>query len=149
MNELEDVKQKSWFARNWGWLLGGGCLTLIIIVIAIGVGAFYKITDSIKESEPYTYAFTKAIENEQVISFLGEPIESNGLGSSKYSYKNGSSTANLTIPIKGPKDEGTITVEAEKINDEWTYSTIYVKIDGENEVIYLENSTGEVLLDIE
>lgn len=134
---METVKQKSWFGRNWGWVLGGGCLTLIAIV-ALGIGGIiYKVSDAVTNSEPYTHALTKASENERVINFLGEPIETNGLGNTNYTYKNGTTTANLTIPIKGPKDEGSIVIKAEKINDEWAYYELYVKIDGETETINL------------
>ncbi|WP_179343218.1 cytochrome c oxidase assembly factor Coa1 family protein [Winogradskyella ursingii] len=134
---MEEQKQKSWFARNWGWVLGGGCLTVIVIVgLAIG-GLIYKVSDSIKESEPYQHALAKTIENEKVIAFLGSPIETNGMGNTSYNYKNGTTTAELTIPIKGPKDEGSIVVDAEKINDEWAYRVLYVKIDGETETINL------------
>lgn len=144
---MEEVIQKSWFKKNWGWLLGGGCLSLIAIVVIAIAGIVYKVSDSISGSEPYTYALSKATENQKVIDFLGEPIESNGMGNTSYSYKNGSSTANLTIPIKGPIDEGEIVVEAEKINNEWAYNTLYVKIDGESEIINLEENTDEKVLD--
>lgn len=134
---MEEVRQKSWFGRNWGWVLGGGCLSLIVIaVLAIG-GLIYKVSDAVTESEPYTHAFAKTIENERVIEFLGTPIEANGIGSTSYNYSNGTTTAELTIPIKGPKDEGNIIVRAEKINDEWAYNTLHVKIDGETEAISL------------
>jgi len=134
---MEENKQKSWFSRNWGWVLGGGCLSIIVIVaLAIG-GLIYKVTDAVKESEPYTHAYAKTIENEKVIEFLGTPIETNGIGNTSYKYADGSTTAELTIPIKGPKDEGNIIVDAEKINDEWTYNSLYVKIDGETETINL------------
>lgn len=128
---MEEYKQKSWFARNWGWVLGGGCLSIILVVVLAVGGLIYKVNDAVKESEVYAYAFTKTIENDEVISYLGEPIETNGLGSTSYNYSNGTTTAELTIPIKGPKDEGNIVVNAEKINDEWAYNLLYVKIDGE------------------
>ena len=134
---MEEQKQKSWFARNWGWVLGGGCLTLIIVVVVVVGGIIYKVADTVKESEPYTHAYAEAIENKEVINFLGEPIETNGMGSTNYKYSNGTTTAILTIPIKGPKDEGSIVVNAEKINDEWAYYILHVKIDGETEVINL------------
>jgi hypothetical protein len=144
---MEEIKNKSWFARNWGWVLGGGCLTVIIIV-GVAIGALvYKVSDTITGSEPYTHAYTKAIENEKVIAFLGEPIETNGMGSTSYEHVNGSSTAELSIPIKGPKDEGVIVVAAEKINDEWTYNLLYVKIDGETETINLQELEVEDALD--
>ncbi|AUC83097.1 cytochrome c oxidase assembly factor Coa1 family protein [Lacinutrix sp. Bg11-31] len=140
---MENTEQKSWFSRNWGWLLGGGCLSIIVVVVLVIVGAFYKISNSISGSEPYTYAFSQAIENQEVIGFLGEPIESDGMGSTSYKNTNGKSTVSLTIPIKGSIDEGEIIVEAEKINNEWAYNTLYVKIDGESELIYLEGNESE------
>jgi len=144
---MERQKHKSWFSRNWGWVVGGGCLSLIVIVV-LAVGSFiYKVSSTVKESEPYTYAYTKAIENERVIGFLGTPIETNGMGSTSYKYANGSSTAELVIPIKGPKDEGSIVVNAEKINDEWAYNLLYVKIDGETDTINLLDIENEKALD--
>ncbi|OIQ15449.1 cytochrome c oxidase assembly factor Coa1 family protein [Lacinutrix sp. MedPE-SW] len=136
---METIRQKSWARRNWGWLLGGGCLG-VIILFGIGIaGLIYKVSDAVTGSEPYVHAYNKAVENERVIALLGEPIEKNGLGSTSYSYKNGTSTAELTIPIKGPNDESEIIVEAEKINDEWAYYEIYVKIDGERDLIDLRD----------
>ncbi|WP_034060627.1 cytochrome c oxidase assembly factor Coa1 family protein [Lacinutrix jangbogonensis] len=135
---MEEVKQKSWFSRNWGWLLGGGCLSIIVVVILLIVGAFYKITNSIKDSEPYSHAFSKAIENEKVIYFLGEPIETNGIGTSNFKFNNGQGEARLIIPIKGPKGEGSITVDAENSTDYWIYNELSVVIAGEEGKINLD-----------
>lgn len=144
---MEEQRQKSWFARNWGWVLGGGCLSLIVVVVLVIGGIIYKVSDAVKESELYTHAYAKTIENEKVIEFLGTPIETNGMGSTSYQYSNGSTTAELTIPIKGSKDEGSIIVNAEKVNDEWTYNLLYVKIDGETETINLLDVNIEEPLD--
>ena len=112
---MEEYNRKSWFSRNWGWLLGGGCLSLIVVaILAIG-GIVYKVTDAVKGSEPYAYAYLKTVENESVIELLGTPIETNGMGNTSYKYGKGSASAELVIPIKGPKDEGSIIVDAEKM----------------------------------
>ncbi len=140
---MEEQRQRSWFARNWGWVLGGGCLTLIIIVGLFIGGIIYKVADVVKESETYNYAYAKTITNEKVIEFLGEPIEANGVGNTSYNYVNGKTSVDLSIPIKGPKDEGEIFVSAEKIYDEWTYKALYVKINGETETINLLEETLE------
>ncbi|MCC1485277.1 cytochrome c oxidase assembly factor Coa1 family protein [Winogradskyella immobilis] len=144
---MEEQRQKSWFAKNWGWVLGGGCLTLIVVVVVVVGGIIYKVTDTIKESEPFTHAYAEAIEDERVIEYLGTPIETNGIGNTSYNYSNGSTTAELTIPIKGPKDEGNIVVSAEKISNEWAYKLLYVKIDGEIETINLLETNKEEALD--
>ncbi len=125
---MEDVKQKSWFSRNWGWVLGGGCLTLIVIVI-IGIGGvIYKVADSIKESEPYTHAYAEAVANERVVEYLGTPIETDGMGNTNYKYSNGNTSASLTIPISGPKGKGEIIVIGNKFENEWQYDELYVLI---------------------
>nr|WP_321247545.1 cytochrome c oxidase assembly factor Coa1 family protein [uncultured Psychroserpens sp.] len=144
---MEEYKQKSWFSRNWGWVLGGGCLSLIVVGVLVIGGIVYKVSDTLKESEPYTYALIRTIDNERVVEFLGTPIETNGMGSTSYKYANGSTSAELVIPIKGPKDEGSIIVDAEKINDEWAYNLLYVKIDGETETINLLDIDIEESLD--
>lgn len=144
---MEEQRQKSWFARNWGWVLGGGCLTLIIVVVLAVGGIIYKVADAVKESEPYTLALIKAKGNERVIEFLGTPIETNGMGNTNFHYSNGSTTAKITIPIKGSKDEGSIIVDAEKVSDEWVYRLLYVKIDGETETINLLDTEIEESLD--
>ncbi|RNC88372.1 MAG: hypothetical protein ED556_04075 [Winogradskyella sp.] len=134
---MEEREGKSWFSRNWGWVLGGGCLTLIVIVGLIIGGAIFKVVDTVKESETYNYAVGEASKNKEVIGFLGEPIETDGIGNTSYNYINGKTSVDLTIPIKGPKDEGDIFISAEKTNGEWDYKSLYVKIDGETEVINL------------
>ena len=140
---MEAQEQKNWFARNWGWVLGGGCLSLIIIVALIIGGIVYKVSDVVKDSEAYDYAYTTTLKNESVIEFLGEPIETDGIGNTSYNYVNGSTSVDLSIPIKGPKGEGDIFVSAEKMDGEWFYKSLYVKIDGETEIIYLLGSTLE------
>lgn len=134
---MSEVQRKSWFARNWGWVLGGGCLTIIIIGILLVVGVVATVSNSITGSEPYTYAYQKATESNLVIEYIGEPIETNGMGSTDYSFNNGVSKANLNIPIKGPVGEGVIVVDAEKIDDEWVYKQLYFLGDTETEIINL------------
>jgi len=145
---MEEVRQKSWFSRNWGWVIGGGCLTMIVIGVLVIGGIIYKVADAVVESEPYTHAYALATKNEKVIEFLGEPIDKNGMGNTKFNYNNGISKAELSIPIKGPKDKAVIFVKGEEIDDEWTYSTLYVKIDGQTEIIELQPSKKEDLDDL-
>lgn len=128
---MEEQRQKSWFSRNWGWVLGGGCLSLILIVGLIIGGVIYKVSDSIAGSEPYVYALDRANDNQKVTELLGEPIESNGIGSSKFNFNNGTKFTRLSIPIKGSLNEGTLVVEGVKVNDNWVYNTLYVNVNGE------------------
>ena len=137
-NEL--IEQKSWWNRNWKWVVPvGGCLTLIILFIAFLATVIFRATKMMSGSEPYQDSLTKAQQNEQVIELLGEPIETVGIMQGSISFSNNDGDADIRIPIKGPNGEGIIYVVAEKRNDVWTYSEQEVRIDQNNEVIDLLN----------
>ncbi len=128
---MNEIKQKSWFGRNWPWVLPvGGCLTVIVLFIA-GVGAaIFGVTKAISGSKPYEYAYEKATTHHAVIEALGTPIEKGFMNSkSNYSYNNGETTISLTIPIKGSRNSALIYVEGTKDGDDWQYSKLFVDID--------------------
>ena len=134
----EHVHQKSWFRRNWMWVVPvGGCLT-IIILLAMGVGAaIFGLSKIFKESAPYEYALTQAQNDSRVIEYLGDTIESNGIMQGNISLKNNSGSANITIPLKGSKGKGSVTIIGEKRDGEWEYEQLFVTIKDTNEQINL------------
>lgn len=135
---MEEERQKGWFARNWGWVLGGGCLTLIVLVV-LGIGAtVFGVAKAIGESEPYVYAFEKATQNEAVKDALGEPIDTGIIGSNTaYNYNNGETSVEMTIPLSGSSNNGLIYVTGVKENEEWVYTKLYVDVDNDDEDINL------------
>lgn len=139
-NEL--VPQPSWWKRNWKWALPvGGCLSLIIIgVVAIGT-IFYSVTTAIEDSKPYEYALEKINKDEDLINALGAPIEKNGLVSGNWNYTNGKKSADMSIPIAGPKGEGTLFVEATGEGDNWVYHIIRVEIEDLEPIDVLEQGS--------
>ncbi|MGC6429821.1 MAG: cytochrome c oxidase assembly factor Coa1 family protein [Jejuia sp.] len=140
---MEDIQQKSWFSRNWGWVLGGGCLT-IIVIFAIGFFAiFYGFTKVIKSSEPYKYALAEASENQEVILLLGEPIEADGIMNGNISTSNSSGEVDISIPISGSKSKGNIVVVGNKVDGEWHYEELYVLIKGSQTKINLLDKSLE------
>jgi len=140
----EHIQQKSWFRRNWMWIVPvGGCLTIILLFV-FGVGAaVFGLSKIFKESVPYEYALEKASKNPTVIKFLGNDIESNGIMQGNISFKNDTGKANITIPIKGSKGKGSVTIIGTKIDDEWTYEKLFVTIKETNEQINLLDKTLE------
>ena len=137
-NEL--IQEKSWWKRNWKWVVPtGGCLTIIILLIVFIGAAVLGVTKLTTGSEPYLEGIAKTQNNEQAIELLGEPIETDGIMQGSINFSNNIGDADIRIPIKGPKGEGTIYVVAEKSNGTWTYSELEVRIDQNNEVINLLN----------
>lgn len=138
-----ETQQKSWFGRNWLWVLPvGGCLTVILLLV-LGVGAAYFGVTKLIDESPYEYALEIAKNDPDVQLALGEPIETNGIFQGNISFDNDGGDADLKIPIKGPSSQGTIIVLAERINNEWTYEKLYVLIDATNEEINLIDKTLE------
>lgn len=135
---MEEVKQKSWFGRNWLWVLPvGGCLTVIVLFLC-GVGAiFFGVTKMFESSAPYEYAVELAKNNPDVIEFLGEPIETDGIINGNISLENDGGHADFRIPLKGKNGKASITVIGEKIDGEWQYEELFVLIKESKEKINL------------
>ncbi len=133
---MEVHTQKSWFARNWGWAVPvGGCLTIIVIFFIVLGSVIFGVSEMITESVPHKDALEKVNEDDYVVNILGEPIETNGIMNGSLSYKNSVGSADMSIPIKGPKGEAKLYVVGTKKNDRWTYSEMYVIISETDEQI--------------
>jgi hypothetical protein len=141
---MEGYNRKSWFRRNWKWLLPvGGCLTLILMLMLLVGTLFFGVTRMFANSEPYQYALEQASTNEKVIAVMGEPIEKKGIVSGNMSLSDDDGEANFKLPIKGPKGEGSIVILAVKNYGEWTYEELYVQIEDSDEVINLLDKRAE------
>lgn len=141
---MEEVKQRSWWSRNWPWVVPvGGCLTLIILGIAGIGGIFFGVTKMIKNSTPYEYALEQAKENEDVINALGSPIDTYSIMEGNISLSNDDGEADIKIPIEGPKGQGTVIVVAKKYSGEWTYEELFVFIKETKEKINLLDKSLE------
>lgn len=137
---MEEVRQKSWFGRNWLWVLPvGGCLTVILLFV-FGIGAaIFGATKMMKNNEAYEYAFEQASHNEELIAVIGEPIETNGIMQGTINYNNGVSSADIMIPLKGPNGEASVSVKGEKRDSTWVYEKLFILIkDTQEEINLLE-----------
>jgi len=134
----EHHKQKSWFARNWIWVVPtGGCLLVIIGILVVAGGLVWGVSNMITDSDAYQVALEQAQANEQVIELLGEPIEQDGMTSGNIEYNNGVKSSELGIPIKGPEGNAIIYVEGTGKGDNWEYSVMEVYVETEDITIDL------------
>ncbi len=141
----ENSDHRSWFGRNWKWVVpSGGCLLIIILFIAFAGTLFVGVTSMFKDSQPYKEAVLKAQNNEIVIDALGEPIETHGMVSGGINYSDGEGHTNLEIPIKGPKGKALIIVVADKYTEVWEYQTMEVTLEDTGETIPLLITEGSL-----
>ncbi len=138
------IQQKSWFRRNWLWVVPvGGCLTIILLFV-FGIGAaIFGVTKLFTESEPYTYALEQASNDANVIRLIGNDIESDGIMQGNISLSNNNGHVDITIPIKGTKGTGSVTIIGEKEDGTWIYEKLFVTIKETNEQINLLDKTLE------
>ncbi len=127
----------SWWSNNWTWFVPVGCLTIAFLFVA-GVGmVIWLIFTSVKSSDVLQGALDAARADPRVVEALGEPIEMGWLISGSVRYENREGEADLTIPISGPYDSGSIRLEAVKQGEDWTYHRLEVTIDSTSEIIDL------------
>ena len=125
----EKLLNQSWLKKNKSWAIPvGGCLVLGVFLGIFVVSLIFGVKTLFQESEPYNLALEKAQQSEWVINALGEPIEQKGSPTGNLNYTNGTSTAELSIPVSGPKAQADIMVWGKKTNDTWSYSVLKITI---------------------
>jgi hypothetical protein len=135
------VDNRSWWSRNWKWLVPSGCLTLLVLFGLFIGSIFYGVTSVMKNSDVYVHSLTLAKENEKVTSLIGKSIDADGMTTGNISTTNDSGEADLTYSVKGTKGKGSIHVIAHKENNVWNYELIEFNADGSNQKInLLENA---------
>jgi hypothetical protein len=122
--------QPTWIARHWPWLAAGGCLLLLATVGLFVGGIFLVVSASMKSSEPYQVALEAARRHPEVVEALGEPIEPGLLPTGSIETSGPGGSADLAIPISGPKGAATVYVSARKTAGRWQLDVLEAAIDG-------------------
>jgi len=127
---------------NW-WLIGGcGCLALIALACVAGGLLVFGVMKVVKGTEPYQTAVNTAANSAEVQAELGTPVEEGFMpqGNVNSNTFNGVTveTANLTVPLKGPKGTGHVHYAATKTGNTWQVSDFTVTIDGKDKKIDLK-----------
>jgi hypothetical protein len=117
---MEEATSKSWWDRNWKWLVPTGCLTGVLLFAAFVGGLMWLVLGLIRSSQPYEDAFAHLQSHPALIARIGEPIEPRFwlMGSVETSGPSG--TAELSIPVSGPEGKAVVYVSARKSMGEWS-----------------------------
>jgi len=122
---------KSWFSRNWKWLVPTAVLGFVALV-ALAAGMLVSfVFGLLKSSEPYQHAVAAASTNPNVVRELGAPVAPGWYVSGSVSVSGTSGEANLAIPLNGKLRRGTVYVVAKKTDGAWTYGRLQMLVDGD------------------
>jgi len=143
MNEL--IENKSWIKRNWKWFLLASLFCLIVVGTFFSSGLSNNVADITKaysDNSIYENAMFQVKSNERINELLGdiEPIDNMAILEGAIEYSNNNSTINTTIRIKGSKGNGKMDIEADKVNDEWKYKLVNIRIKEPKETIEIINT---------
>lgn len=118
----------NWWKRNWKWYVPLGCFSVaVLFVVFIGSIALI-VFSAVKSTDVYKEALARAKAHPAVIEALGSPVTEGFLASGNTNVNGASGEANLSIPIAGPKGNGTIYMAARKSLGQWTYLGLVVEI---------------------
>ena len=126
-------------AVSKGVLFGcGGCAVVLLGIAGIFTAVVFGVFAVIRNSDAATEAVKRASESKVVQEQLGLPLEKGLLTTGNIETANGSSSAELQIPIEGPKGGGRIEANGYKRgNDPWIFTVLDVVIDSTSERIDL------------
>lgn len=124
------VVQKSWWGRNWKWVVPVGCLVPMLCCVSFGAVTYLGVSKFITGSPVFAEALGRASGHPDVRSTLGEPLMPGfGIqGELKESGEGGN--ADFSVPLEGPKGKGTLRVKAQRERGKWEFSRIDVEAGG-------------------
>lgn len=144
MNNELIKEERSWWSRNWKWVVPvGGCFTIIVLGIILIGGALFSFFGAVKSNSGSDAAFKIVQNNPAVIEVLGEPIEKESFGNYKVNYNNGHKTAEASFSIKGPKGDALVEIKSSGEDENLIYEVFQVSLDETGEIIDLRENQLE------
>ncbi len=113
------TNKPNWWQRNWKWFVPTALFGGFILIGGFIAAIIIFVMSMMKSSGAYELAMARATENDTVLQEIGEPIEVGFIVSGSIQTSGSSGTADLSIPISGPKGEATLFIVAEKEAGEW------------------------------
>lgn len=118
-----------------------GCIVAPVVLLLSLVCTFvifFIVFSMLRSSEVVTAAVARAEADSRVAAVLGAPIEVGWLiGGSMNTATEGSGSADLTIPLSGPKGRGRLRLTANQSGGEWEFSSLTFTISDAGETIDL------------
>jgi hypothetical protein len=106
---------------------------LALFVVALGAG----IMATFRRSDAYTGAVARAVADSAVAARLGAPITTGYFTTGSISLNNNDGVAEISIPLHGAREDGTLLVEANKKQGVWTYARLEVQTASDGKSINL------------
>jgi hypothetical protein len=134
--------KKSWLDRHAGWKIPLGCLLAIVFLGAFVAIVFTVVEVSFRKSAVYQEALNRAERNPDVASRIGVPLRPGRVLQGKINVSGSSGTAQMAIPVTGPRGKATIYLDARKAAGNWEFLTLQVQFEGQSDCLNLLAEAG-------
>ncbi len=121
--------------KNWA-RAGVAC---IFILVLLGVSLVWGITSAMKSTDAYKISMNEVRSNRDVIEVMGKPIKPGWFVTGNIKLRDSDGSANLSIPISGPKCAGTVISQSTKKAGVWNVFLLVVNLDCRSTPIVLIN----------
>ncbi len=129
--------QRNWWQRNWKWVLPVGCGSMIVLVALFVLSIVFFVFSMIRSTGVFQDALESAKAHPEVRAELGEPVREGWWVSGSVETTGPSGTADISIPLRGSKTDGTLYAVARKSAGRWSYDLLEVEVEGREERINL------------
>jgi hypothetical protein len=134
-----NIQKEHASAVGKGVLFGcGGCAMALGVVALLGVAVFALVMSFMKGADACQMPLKAAQESELMRAELGEPITMGWLVSGNIQINNGDGTADVTVPVSGPKGSASIhTVGTKKDGGPWSFTKMQATIEASGKQVDL------------
>ena len=132
--------KKSWLDRHAGWKIPLGCFIVILLICAFVAVLFTVLDVSFRKSIVYHEALDRAGRSPEAVSRIGEPLQPGRVLQGRINVSGSTGTANMNIPIAGPRGKAIIVLDARKAHGAWVFRTLYVRFDRQPGTVNLLDS---------
>ena len=137
--------KKSWFGRNWWWVLLlvlGLPLACCGGIIGLGFWGFNKGMEELKKMPPYADSVQLIETDPRATAALGTPVEVAGIfegASQGYQFNVSETFFDAQLPVSGPNGSGVLIIDAELdlSSGNWVYDTQKLELPDGTEIDFL------------
>jgi hypothetical protein len=133
---------QGWLKRNWKWAVPVGLLGAFLLnrglLLLLMAGALVAV----RWSAVFELAMTRVRSNAVSMEALGTPINAGFVVSGSIGWNAPPGTADVTIPVSGPRGAGTLHVVGRESAGKWTLTTLQLALTGSGRRIDLVAPPG-------
>ena len=135
--------EKNWLERNAGWKIPIGCLLVVVLLGGFVATIFAIVSLSFRKSEVFQQAIARAEKSPQIAARIGTPLHPDWLPQGHIEVSGSTGTAQMEIPVTGPRGKAVISLDAQKVAGIWQFRKLEIQFEGQADSINLLNSDPE------